>query len=58
MTALYNEYNALSILLNRWVGGQVGALHQVESTIAASGAAEELVINVDGGHINKRNSTV
>ena len=34
------------------VGGQVGALHQVESTVAASGAAEELVINVDGGHIN------
>lgn len=34
------------------VGGKVGALHQVESTVAASGVAEELVINVDGGHIN------
>lgn len=33
-------------------GGQVRALHQVESTVAASGGAEELVINVDGGHIN------
>ena len=34
------------------VGDQVGALHQVESTVAATGAAEELIINVDGGHIN------
>ena len=34
------------------VGGQVGALHQIESTLAAFGAAEELIINIDGGHIN------
>ena len=34
------------------VGDQVGALHQVESTVAATGAAKELIINVDGGHIN------
>lgn len=34
------------------VGYQVGALHHIESAVASSGAAEELVINVDGGHIN------
>ena len=34
------------------VGGQVGALRQVESTVVASGEADGLVINVGGGHIN------
>ena len=34
------------------VGYQVGALHHVESAVASSGTAEELIINVDGGHIN------
>ena len=34
------------------VGSQVGALHHVESTVASSGIAEELIIKVDGGHIN------
>lgn len=32
--------------------GLVRKLHQVESTVAATGAAEELIINVNGGHIN------
>ncbi len=30
----------------------MGALHHVESTVASSGIAEELIIKVDGGHIN------
>ena len=33
------------------VGAQVGALNHVESTVASSGVAEELIINVDGEHI-------
>ena len=34
------------------VGCQGGVLHHVESIVASSGIAEELIINVDGGHIN------
>lgn len=34
------------------VGDQVGSLHCVENTVASSGTAEELIISVDGGHIN------
>jgi hypothetical protein len=34
------------------VGEQVRTLHRVENTVVSSVAAEELIINVDGGHIN------
>src|SRR5437879_3006347 len=34
------------------VGEQVGALHRVESQVIAAKPASELVIAVDGGHIN------
>lgn len=34
------------------VGNQVNLLRNIESTVVASDAAEELIVNVDGGHIN------
>lgn len=34
------------------VGRQVGEMHQVENSVAFTEPAEELIINVDGGHIN------
>jgi hypothetical protein len=34
------------------VGRQVGEMHQVENSIVFAEPAEELIINVDGGHIN------
>ena len=34
------------------VGNQIKALHQTESIVLSSEIAEELIINIDGGHIN------
>ncbi len=46
-----NNHDRIKQMSER-VGNQVGALHQLESQVIAAEPAAELVVAVDGGHIN------